>query len=336
MRRVRRRCFFAAAAGSLALGAAGRAAGAAQFEYKYHHDLPVDSPMHVRVTQLWNEVARTTDGRLVVRVFPNSSLGSDTAILTEIRAGAVQLASLPAQSATGLIPALSIVSTGFAFKSEAAALAAIDGRLGEAIRREIDVKGFKTVAPPSLELGLKQLTTSARPIVNPADLNGLKIRVSPARIIVDLFRTLGATPTPVDFAQTYTALQTHLIDGTDLPVSVIEVSRYFEVQRYLSRTNHTWGGYWMVANPDAWKALSDDVQRLVERAATKYIGLERRDIAIQQSSLLDKLARQGMLVNQIDAEAFRAKLGPYYARAKAEFGSTMWSLLEDYSGGKLG
>ena len=332
-----RRRFIAIAAGGVAqTHLALRAAGAAEFEYKYHHDQPLNSPMHVRVVQLWNEVAQATNGRLVVRVFPNSALGSDAAVITQIRAGAVQFASLAPLAATGVIPAIGILGIGFAFKSQAAVLAGIDGGFGDGLRREIEVKGFRVIAKPTFEGGMKQMTTSVRPIAGPADLVGLKMRVVPSRVNVDLFRTLGANPTPVDFSQSYMAMQTHLVDGTETSLATLESARIFEVQHYLSMTNHTWGGEFMVANPGAWGALPGDVQQIVERLASKYVAVQRRDIEIQGKTLLDKLARQGMVVNAADSDAFRARLGPYYARWKAEFSSTLWTLLEDYSGGKLG
>ncbi len=110
-----------------------------------------------------------------------------------------------------------------------------------------------------MELGLRQLTNSAKPIVTASDLAGLKMRTPPSRITLDLFRTLGANPTPLDFAEAYTALQTHLVDGTELPLTTIATSRFYEVQKYLSIANHTWAGYWMVANPAAWNALPPDI-----------------------------------------------------------------------------
>ena len=121
-----------------------------------------------------------------------------------------------------------------------------------------------------------------------------------------------------------------------MSLSVLEFARFFEVQRYLSISNHSWGGFWMIANPSAWNALPDDIRQIVERLAPKYVRMQQHDIAILGATLVDMLTRQGMRVNQTDRDAFRARLGPYYARWKAEFGSTLWTLLEEYSGGKLG
>ncbi len=103
--------------------------------------------MHVRSVELWNQVAKETNNRLVVRVFPNSALGSDTATMTQIRAGATEMMCLPAGSGSTAIPALGVPSVGFAFRSEPEGIKAMDGPLGEAMRKEIEAKGFHVVAP---------------------------------------------------------------------------------------------------------------------------------------------------------------------------------------------
>jgi TRAP-type C4-dicarboxylate transport system substrate-binding protein len=227
------------------------------------------------------------------------------------------------------------MTVGFAFKSEEAAITAADGKLGDAIRQEIEAKGFRVVAKPTFEVGLNQLVNGVRPIANPADLAGIKLRTAPSRQVVDLFRTLGANPTPVPFPQTYASMQTHLVDGAVMPLTFIEFGHFYEVQRYLSMSNHGWGGFWMVANPDKWKALPEDVQRIVARLAPQYITMQRRDVALLSRTLLDKLARQGMQVNSTDPDPFRARLGAYYARCKGDFGAGLWSLLEESTGSKL-
>ena len=331
----RRSVLAAGAAAFASIGFVRSRAQAAQFQYKCGHNLPVDSAMNVRSVQLWKQVEQDTGGRLSVRVFAASALGSDGAVAQQVRSGATEMCCLPSGSAQTLIPEVGVTGVGFAFRTDADAIRAMDGTLGDALVAAMEQRGFTVVAKQTFELGLRQLTNSVKPIVTAADLAGLKIRTPPARLSVDLFKTLGANPAPIDFAEAYTALQTHLVDGTELPLSTIMVGRYFEVQKYLSIANHTWAGYWLVINPDAWKALPPDIQAVVKRRAPDYIGMQRRDIALQEPVMLDKLHRLGMQVNQADTSTFRAKLGPYYARWKAEFGPQIWSLLEQYSG-KLG
>jgi TRAP-type C4-dicarboxylate transport system substrate-binding protein len=106
----------------------------------------------------------------------------------------------------------------------------------------------------------------------------------------------------------------------------------YEVQKYLSVTNHQWTGLWLTVNPDAWKALPPDVQAIVTRNARKYALDAGRNVEIQSASVRDRLARGGLAINDVDVAPFKALLGAYYAHWKSEFGPTAWGLLEKYVG----
>ena len=176
------------------------------------------------------------------------------------------------------------------------------------------------------------MTTSLKPIRTPDDLPGFKVRVPQSKMMFDLFRTLGANPTPVDAAEVYAALQTKLVDGTEQPLDSIEIFHTYEVQRYLSITNHAWNPYWIVTSSGTWGRLPADIQNTVRQNIRKYALMQRRDIVVLEQVLVDKLRRQGMEVNHPDTAAFKAKLAPYYRRWKQEFGQSAWDLLERYSG----
>ena len=182
---------------------------------------------------------------------------------------------------------------------------------------------------------MRQMTASSHAIRTVDDLNGFKIRVVESRLVVDLFRTLGANPTPLSFTELYTALQTKLVDGCDLPLNTIESGRIFEVQKFLSLTNHTWSALWGLANADTWKSLPPDLQAIVERNNTRFAMMERVDAMLLNASLADKLRRRGLAVNAAGPGSFQAKLGPYYQRCKELFGATAWGLLQQSIGKQL-
>src|SRR5581483_2275143 len=121
------------------------------------------------------------------------------------------------------------------------------------------------------------------------DLVGYKVRVAPTPIFVDLFKSLGASPVALDAVEVYSACQTHLVDGVELPLVAIEGFRLFEVQKYLSITNHLWNGSWICANPAAWNALPPDLQRIVEANLQAYVQAERRSMLSQDAATGDKL-----------------------------------------------
>jgi TRAP-type C4-dicarboxylate transport system substrate-binding protein len=172
------------------------------------------------------------------------------------------------------------------------------------------------------------MTTSTKPLRRFEDFAGLRVRVIAAPIFVDLFKALGAAPVPLDANELYTSLQTHLVDAQEGPLISIEGFKIYEVQKYMSLTNHIWGGEWIAMNGDAWKALPADLQSILERNVESYVRAERRLTAAFDRSLADKLARQGLAVNAVDVASIRRQLGGYYARWKNEFGAEAWGLLE--------
>lgn len=308
-------------------------AKAAQWSYKYASNLSIDHPLNVRMRQCWDAVKRQTGGRLEVAVFPNNELGGDTAALQQLRAGALQFFTLDGGILQSIVPVAAIQAIGFAFNDSAQAFRAMDGALGDYVRDAIRAQGLY-VHPKMWENGMRQITASTRPVRDAADLAGFKIRTPPGELWVDLFRSLGAAPAPLNFSEVYTALQTRVFDGQENPYAIIDTARLFEVQKYLSVTNHMWSAYHFLGNQDAWKALPPDVQATVDRNLTKYALLQRRDTQLRNDTLADKLARRGMVVNKGDTNALRRKLtsSGFYAKWRDRFGSQAWGLLEKTSG----
>jgi TRAP-type transport system periplasmic protein len=308
-------------------------AKAAQFQYKYASNVPISHPLNVRMIEMWKDVERLTKGRLSVAVFPNNQLGGDPAMLSQLRSGALQFFTLDGGILQSVVPVAAIQGVGFAFKNSADAFAAMDGPLGAYVRKDIEAKGL-AVFEKMWENGMRQITSSPRPIKTAEDLTSFKIRTPPGRLWVDLFHSLGAAPTPIAFSEVYTALQNHTVDGQENPYAIVDTAKLYEVQKYLSVTNHMWSAYWMLGNQDAWKALPPDIQGIVARTSNKYAVLQRNDTALLNASLADKLVRRGMVMNVAATGGFRAKLREtkFYERWKAEFGSTAWDLLEAHSG----
>ena len=335
MTKLRREKFLAGTAATFAgINVIQAPAKAAEFEYKFATNAPVSHPLNTNAVPMWNNVRKETGGKLDVKMFPNNQLGGDTAMLTQLRSGALQFFILSGGILTNVVPVAGIQGVPFAFKSHKEVYAAFDGALGAQVRKEIEAAGLFAM-PKITDNGFRQITNSVRPIKTVSDLGGLKIRTPAGKLWVDLFRTLGATVTAININEAYTALQTHVVDGQENPYIIVEFQRFFEVQKYLSITNHMWDGYWFLANLEAWKALGPDVQKVVLRHADTYAMNERRDNNNFNLALADKLQRQGMTFNTADTSTFKAKLPEFYARWKAEFGATAWDLLERYTG-KLG
>jgi TRAP-type transport system periplasmic protein len=300
---------------------------AAQFEYKLAFANPIDYPTSVRMVQMAKAVSAETNGRMQIKIYANGTLGSDESMLTQLRLGAIEFFATFLSGFAALVPVIQISNVGFAFINQNQPLELMDGALGAYVRREFAAKGMY-VFEKAFDLGFREMTSYTKPIRNVADLAGFKIRVPSTPIFIDLFKTLGAAPVPVNSNELYTALQTHLADGQEASMSGIESYRTYEVQRYLSVTNHLWVGDYLVANGTAWNALPSDIQAVIKRNTEKFTLLERKEIRIFNGALADKLKRQGLVFNTPEVTGMRAPLGPYYARWRNELGSTEWNLLE--------
>ncbi len=321
----------AATAAGAAAFAGFAPARAAPFAYKLAHGTPTNFPVHVRLAELAATVRAQTAGRLDITIFPNNILGGELSQLQQLRSGALQFMIIQGVSLSSVVPGVGMDGVGFAFRDSAQAEHAFDGPLGAYLRGLVIDKGIFAF-PRVFNFGMRQVTSSSHPIRSVGDFAGFKIRTPPAPISVDLFRSLGASPTPIVFPELYLALQTKIVDGQETPYSTIEATRFFEVQKYLSVTNHSATIFWLLANTDAWNALSPADQQIMLRAADVAAVAERRDTALQSAALAEKLGRLGMTFTPSDTASMRAQLKPFYAKWKGEFGATAWDLLEQTAG----
>jgi len=185
--------------------------------------------------------------------------------------------------------------------------------------------------------GFRQITTSTKPIVQPADLQGVKIRVPVSALWTSLFKSLGAYPTSINFAEVYSALQTKVVDAQENPPAIISAAKLYEVQKFCSLTNHMWDGWWFLANRRTWERLPRDIQDVVSKNVNAAALAEREAVAQQNASLIGELKAKGLTFNDVDPAPFRETLkkSGYYSEWKKKFGDESWQMLEEATGQQL-
>jgi tripartite ATP-independent transporter DctP family solute receptor len=331
--KISRRSFAAGAAAAFAtVGVLRRPAQAEQITFKVSYPVPATHPQHLRMVDAAARIASGSGGRLQLQLFPNGVLGGDDASVSQLRSGAIQMYVGSSGVMSTIVPDAAIEDVGFAFHTQPAALAAMDGALGDLVRKQMLDRGVYPFGKCWVN-GFRQIATSTHPVKSVDDVAGLKIRTPGARLYVDMFKTLGAIPTTVSPPETYAALQTKIVDSVEVPLAIIESSRWYEPTKYLSITNHIWGNLFPVANLDAYKALAPDLQALLNREIDRA-GMQQRDDMLRlDAQLRKKLAEQGLAVNEVtDKVPFQAKLAPFYADMKRTFSGEAWSLLEKHTG----
>jgi tripartite ATP-independent transporter DctP family solute receptor len=321
-----------AATAGVTMFAIGKAR-AAEFSYKFATNLTGDHPLNVRAKEAADRILKESGGRLDIQLFPANQLGSDTDTLSQLRSGGVELFTLSGLILSTLVPVASINGIGFAFPDYPAVWKAMDGDLGAHIRAAIAKPGI--VALERIwDNGFRHISSSTKPILTPADLEGYKIRVPVSPLWTSMFKAFGASPIAINANEMYSALQTKIADGQENPLAAIWTLRLFEVQKYISFTGHMWDGYWLLANGKAWKALPDDLRALAEKHLNAAALDERADLERLNVSLQKDLAAKGIEFKTVDKEPFRQKLrqAGFFNEWKGKYGEEAWSVLEKYTG----
>src|ERR1700759_3518026 len=303
-------------------------ASAAEFELKYATGQDPSHPVNLRAQEALTRIREATSGRVDIKLFPANQLGSDTDLLAQVRNGSIEFFNLSSLILATLVPISGITSVGFAFKNYDEVWGAMDGPLGDHVRSEIAKTPIFTVSK-IWDNGFRHVTSSTREIRAPADLKGFKLRVPPAPPLTSLFKALDALPTPINFNEVYTSLQTKAVEGQENPLAIIATTRLYEVQKYCAMTSHSWDGYWPLANRPSWEALPADLRQLVVTEFDKSSADQRADVADLSTTLRAKLSKNGMELHEVDREAFRAALSKtsYYRDWKVKYGDEAWSKL---------
>ncbi len=329
MKHDRRKFLVAPAAAYAALALVRFRAGAAEFTYKWAHDFTSSHPYGARSLQAADRIKQESNGRLEIRLFPSGQLGASVSILGQVRTGAIEFAGTAFTILESSVPMAGLPILSFVFSTHEEAWAALDGPFGKAVRAAI-AKSNLHVFEGASDNSFRQICNSVKPLRTPDDLKGMKIRVTPTPTLVSTFKAFGASPTPVDGNQMYTAAQTHLVDGADVPLATIDSFKLYEVQKYVSLLNEGWNGYNTVANPDAWERLPKNLQAIVEKNFAAAVTAERSDMVKLDATLQTTLAARGMTFNQADASAFKAAVrsSGLYAQWRQQYGAEPWALLE--------
>jgi len=324
----------ASAIGTFHIGRAN--AQAAEFTYKYANNLPVAHPMNARANEAVAKIKEETKGRVDIQIFPNNQLGSDTDMLNQVRSGGVEFFTLSPLILSTLVANASLSGIGFAFPNYDAVWQAMDGELGAYVRGQIS-KANLVVMDKIWDNGFRQITSSKGPVNSPDDLKGFKIRVPVSPLWTSMFTAFQSAPASINFAEVYTALQTKVVDGQENPLAIIATAKLFEVQKYLSLTNHMWDGFWFLANRRAWERLPEDLRAIVAKNINAAALLERADVAKLNAGLQGELVSKGMVVNETKADAFRDMLrkAGFYAEWKKKYGDEAWTILEKAVGSSL-
>jgi TRAP-type transport system periplasmic protein len=279
---------------------------------------------------MWEAVRQDSNGRVDVSVHPenNKMQGGDLAALKMLIDGEIQFFTLMGGIIGTVVPVAEAQQVPFAFRTESDAHRAIDGPFGRYIGTEMAAKGMYLFPVGGFDNGMRKVATVSRPIHKPEDFWGMKIRVPPGQMIIDTFKAFGAEPITTSANQIYDALKRGRVEAQENPLAILQSFKLYELVKYVSLTGHMWAGFNLMAHLPTWTALPDDLKQLIERNAAKYVRQQRKEQGDLNQSLREDFSNRGLLFNDVDQAAFRARLPDVYAKWKERLGTSCWRLLE--------
>ena len=299
-------------AGALAL--AGVEAGAQQ-EIIFGISAKPGSLQQLTAAEFTRRANERLAGKAEVKLFDSAQIGKDKELMQKLKLGTVHLA-LPSSIMSSVADEFGLFDMPFLVQDREHL-----GRIEEAlfwsdIAPTAEAKGYKVLAV--WENGIRHITNNARPIMTPADLDGVKLRTPKSKWRVIMFNTWGANPTPMAFSEVFVALQTGVIDGQENPYTNIWSAKFAEVQKYLSVTGHVYSPAYPTAGKAAFEKLPADVQEVLASTAREMAGWARAEGAAADDDLKNKLAGAGMAVNVADRAAFVEASSPIYEQFASE------------------
>jgi tripartite ATP-independent transporter DctP family solute receptor len=286
---------------------------AQQYVLKFGHDYMTDSPHDHASLEFKKIVEERTGEDVKVEVYPAQQLGTGREMIEGMQLGIVQGVALPSSNFAGFNMSISIPDLPFLFSSPEKCHEVLDGNVGNALLNVL--KNHQMVGAAWWESGFKCFTANF-PIRHPDDFIGKKIRVMPSPILLAQFEAYGANAVPIDFHELYNALQQGVVDGEENPITTIYNMKFYEVQDYITLSNHGFLGY-IVAFSKVWlEGLPEDYQDIIISAAQEVAPMQRAEVAkLSEEKYLPEIIESGTQIIELTEDqraAFEEKAQPVY------------------------
>ena len=248
-------------------------------------------------------VEEKTGGDIKVKIFPDSTLGDPAGLMNGIRNGTVDLTVIGSSYFAGLSAELNVIDIPFLFPTRKDAFSVLDGITGKYLLNTLEKANIKGLA--FWDNGFRAISNNIKPITKPEDVKGIKMRVPGYPMSVKLFEVLGANPVPMSLGELYTALETRTVDGQDHPIGVFYSAKLYEVQKYLTISNHQYSALLMGMNKTKFEKLSPEYQKIVLDAAQEAANFQRNLNDKQAAEQIAEFRKHGVeVIESIDQKPF--------------------------------
>ena len=317
---------------SLALGAVlsgfvlAPAASQAETVLKLGHTGAPDHHYQIASQMFADNVKNRTNGEIVIQIFPSDTLGKQKQLVSQAQLGQTDMVLTSDAVISSFVPIFGVLNLPFIFEDIDHVSNAMDGEVGAILTQEAGKKGLEVLG--YWENGFRHITNNKRPINQPDDLKGVKLRTPESKLVMDSFKALGASPTPMSFGDIYSALQLGTVDGQENPIAHLMKQKWYEVQKFLSLTGHQHYVEPLLMSKEKFDALTPEQQKILKEEAQK-IAVEIRKLATQDEASQLEEVKKYMEVNDVkNKKPFMDAVQPVYESTKKQFGNEIFDKID--------
>lgn len=271
-------------------------------QLKLAHGLNMDHPVHKGMEVMAQLVAEKSDGKLQIEIYPNQQLGTERQCLELLQIGSLAMTKVSASVMENFAPEVKVLSLPYIFRDRVHAYKVFDSPLGKELLTSSEKYWLRGLT--YFDAGQRSFYTKEKPVRQPTDLDGQKIRVQESVTAMNLVRSLGGAPTPISWGELYTALQQGIVDGAENNPPSFYTSKHYEICKYYSLNEHTAVPDILVIGTVAWNRLSPQEQEWLQAAATEATVEQRKLWQLAEQEALDKVVEAGVEIIRPDKAAF--------------------------------
>jgi tripartite ATP-independent transporter DctP family solute receptor len=304
------------ASSSATLSSSSEQSSDAVYKIRVGHVLANTHPYELGLEKFADLAREKSDGKIQVDVFSNSVLGNERDMVEALQLGTQEMVLVSTAVLSSFTDQFLVFDLPFMFDNTEDARKVCDSDLGMEILHSVDDNGIKGLA--WFENGFRNVTNNVRPIEHPDDLKGIKIRTMESPIHIASFEAMGAQATPMAMGELFTALQQGTLDAQENPLAIIDTNKFYEIQKYLSMTEHFYAPAPLFIATDYYNKMDPECQKIIEEAAIEAATYERQTLDEMNVTLKDSLADEGMETNDVDKSEFKKACQSVYDKFVAE------------------
>ena len=327
----RRDCIKAAAAAAL-LSSVGASHAAKKYTLKFGHTGAPNHHYQMIAEQFAKRVADLTNGGVTIQVFPSDQLGKQLEITEGVMLGTHDLCQTSDTILSNWIPDFGIGNLPFIFGDDWDYRKVFDGPVGKEFAKLLEPHGAVVIG--WWENGMRHVTNNKREIKTPADMKGMNIRVPEGEIFVDTFKALGTNPTVVSFGELYSALQLKTVDGQENPPAHIVTQKFYEVQKFVTRTGHIHMSSPIIMNKRLLESMPKAYQEAILKAGAEMGPIHTKMVEDLENEQWKEVAARGMKITDVDKAPFREAVKPVIEKYKKKLNGALIEKVQAAVAGK--